>query len=66
MEDPPDCDVVYAERLGGDVLIEFSDGEAALYSASLLRSIVDQATGLDEPDEPDEPSWPLRPRWTSE
>jgi hypothetical protein len=36
--------VVYAERVGDDVVIEFDDGECALYSADLLRSMLAQAT----------------------
>ncbi|MGA2538498.1 MAG: hypothetical protein ABSF53_20990 [Terracidiphilus sp.] len=35
--------VVEVERLGGGIFIQFSNGEAALYSAALLHSIIGQA-----------------------
>ena len=45
-----ECAVVYAERVGGDVIIEFNDGKSALYSASFLHSILAQAIELDGAD----------------
>jgi len=39
--------VVYAERVGGEVIIESDDGKCALYSASLLHSMPARATELD-------------------
>jgi len=38
--------VVEIERLGGGVLIAFSNGEAAHYPAELLHSMIDQASKL--------------------
>jgi hypothetical protein len=38
--------VVEIERLGGGVLIAFSNGEAAHYPAELLYSIISQAAKL--------------------
>jgi hypothetical protein len=46
--------IVYAERLGGGVIIAFEDGKSAVYSASLLESIFSQAEELG-PDDPDAP-----------
>ena len=47
METASECDIVYAERVGGNVIIEFSDGKCALYSASVLHNMLAQATELD-------------------
>ena len=58
MKTPSVCDVVYAERIGADVIIGFGDGKVALYSAMLLRSVLDEATPLDGLDEGIEPSMP--------
>lgn len=38
--------VVFVERIGVDVIIEFDDGESALFSASLLRSMLPKAQKL--------------------
>jgi hypothetical protein len=54
MEAASDCVVVYAERVGGDVIIEFNDGKYALYSASFLHSMLTEATQLDTSDFEDE------------
>ena len=54
MEAALDYVVVYAERVGGDVIIEFNDGKCALYSASFLHSILTQATEMDAPDSEEE------------
>jgi hypothetical protein len=43
MKGVPQRHVVRAERLGSGILIQFDNGEAALYSAALLHSILDQA-----------------------
>jgi hypothetical protein len=47
MEAAPKYLVVYAERVGGNVIIEFNDGKCALYSASFLHSMLTQATEMD-------------------
>ena len=39
--------IVYAERVGDDVIIEFYDGDCALYPASLLLSILPQAVKIE-------------------
>ncbi len=54
METASECLVVYAERVGGNVIIEFSDGKCALYSASILYSMLTQATDLNTPDSEEE------------
>jgi hypothetical protein len=47
METTPIPRVVYAERVGDDVIIEFDDGECALYPAPLLLSILPQAVKIE-------------------
>ena len=47
METSPIPRVVYAERVGDDVVIEFNDGESALYPAALLLSILPQAVKIE-------------------
>jgi hypothetical protein len=54
METASDCVVVYAERVGGNVIIEFNDGKCALYSASFLHSMLTQANNLDTSDSEEE------------
>jgi hypothetical protein len=54
METASDCIVVYAERVGGNVIIEFNDGKCALYSASFLYSMLTLATELGAPDSEEE------------
>ncbi len=54
MEAASDCVVVYAERVGGDVIIEFNDGKCALYSASFLHSMLAQVTEMDASDSEEE------------
>jgi len=49
-----ECVVVYAERVGGNVIIEFNDGKCGLYSASVLYSMLTQATDLNAPDSEEE------------
>jgi hypothetical protein len=44
----PDVRVVDAERVGEGVIVEFDDGECALYSATLLRSLLLQAVKVEE------------------
>jgi hypothetical protein len=43
MKGAPQLHVVRAERLGSGIFIQFDNGEAALYSAALLHSILDRA-----------------------
>jgi hypothetical protein len=46
--------VVDVDRLHRNVIVYFDDGKHALYTASLLRSVLNQATqpeGLKEPDD---------------
>ena len=50
METASECVVVYAERVGGNVVIEFNDSKCALYPASFLHSMLTQATELDTSD----------------
>jgi hypothetical protein len=47
---PPPLRIVTAERCGGGVLIEFDNGDSAIYSAPLLASIFSQAIALEETD----------------
>jgi hypothetical protein len=47
METIPIPRIVYAERVGDDVIIEFNDGESALYPAALLLSILPQAVKIE-------------------
>jgi len=54
MEAVLDYVVIYAERVGGDVIIEFNDGKSALYSASFLHSVMTEAAELDTSDSEDE------------
>ena len=54
MEALPECVVVYAERVGGNVIIEFNDGKSALYSASFLHSMLARATELEASDSEEE------------
>ena len=49
-----ECVVVYAERVGGNVIIEFNDGKCALYSASFLHSMLTQVTEMDASDSEEE------------
>jgi hypothetical protein len=42
--------VVQVERLSEGVAIAFSDGRSAVYSATLLLSMIDQAEDKDVPD----------------
>ena len=53
MELQPNPRVVSAQRTGDGVLIEFDDGNAAFYPASLLAEVFPQALPLEELD-PDE------------
>jgi hypothetical protein len=48
MEVTPQSRVVDAERVGGDVVVEFDSGECALYSAALLHSVLTRATELSD------------------
>jgi hypothetical protein len=54
MEAASDCVVVYAERVGGNVIIEFNDGKCALFSAPFLHSMLTQATELGESESEEE------------
>jgi len=42
--------IVYAERLGGGVIITFDDGRCAVYSALLLHNTFPQATEVKDSD----------------
>jgi hypothetical protein len=53
MEIKPQCSVADAERVNGDVAIEFESGECALYSAALLHSLLSAATQLGDAAEED-------------
>ncbi|GAC1427021.1 MAG: hypothetical protein NVSMB62_24740 [Acidobacteriaceae bacterium] len=53
METVTDPHISAAERLMGGLLITFTDGKSALYSAALLRKLFAQATEL--PQRPDGP-----------
>jgi hypothetical protein len=46
MEPSPEPRVADAERVSGDVVIEFEDGKCALYSAALLHSMLARAIEL--------------------
>jgi hypothetical protein len=48
MESEPKFHIVDAERVSDGVMVEFDDGECALYPASLLRSILPQAVKVQE------------------
>jgi|HubBroStandDraft_6_1064221.scaffolds.fasta_scaffold1568646_1 hypothetical protein len=39
--------IVYAERVGVDIIIEFDDGESALYPAALLLAMLPQAVKIE-------------------
>jgi hypothetical protein len=43
METAPTLRVVGVEGLGGGIFVQFSSGEAVLYSAALLHSVINQA-----------------------
>jgi hypothetical protein len=39
--------IVYAERVGDDIIIEFGDGKSALYPAALLLAVLPQAVKIE-------------------
>ena len=47
METTPIPQIVNAERVGDDVIIEFDDGECALYPPSFLLSILPKAVTIE-------------------
>ena len=47
MEPTPIPRIVSAERIGDDEIIEFDDGECALYPASLLLAILPKAVKIE-------------------
>ena len=47
METIPIPRIVYAERVGDDVIIEFDDGECTLYPAALLLAMLPQAVKIE-------------------
>ena len=51
MENGPETRITYVERLGGGVVIGFDDGKTALYSAAFLRSVLEHAQELPDPEE---------------
>jgi len=61
MEAAPDYSVIDVDRLQGDLIIYFNDGQFALFGASLLRSMLARATPIDNLGDPDEdaPRHPL-------
>jgi hypothetical protein len=54
METKPAHHIAIAERMNGGVLIEFDSGESAIYSASLLYSVLAKAEPL--PDDSPNPN----------
>jgi DUF971 family protein len=46
MDAQPTPYIVEVERWNGSVIITFDDGKSALYSASLLRAMIDEAQVL--------------------
>ncbi len=42
--------IIYAERLGGGVIITFADGKCAVFSALLLHNTLSQADEVNELD----------------
>jgi hypothetical protein len=52
MESAMESRVIFADRIGQGVIIEFDDGTSALYSASLLRSILPKAKRLRSQQKP--------------
>ena len=52
--------VVYAERLCGDVIIEFDNGEYALYPAALLIAMLPQAVKIDSSEFEEDESEPIQ------
>jgi hypothetical protein len=48
MNEAPALRVIGVEWLGGGIFIQFSNGQAALYSAALLHSMIGQAFILQE------------------
>jgi hypothetical protein len=48
--------ILNAERLDGGVVISFSNGKTAVYSAALLYSVLEHAASLTEDELGDEPS----------
>lgn len=63
MEAALEIGIVDVDRLKGDLIIYFNDGERALYVASLLRSMLTQATEIADPDDlNDSPRLTCRPK----
>jgi hypothetical protein len=58
MHMPPSASILNAERMSSGVLIEFGDGQSALYSTALLRDMLPSAAKVEEtmPDEESEPA----------
>lgn len=50
----PEPRIIYAERLGGGVIITFDDGKCAVYSALLLHDTFSRAEEIGEPNPEDE------------
>ena len=46
--------ITFAERLDGGIIVHFSDGRSAIFSSSLLLSVLDQAEEVPEPDPSEE------------
>jgi len=60
METTPIPRVVYAERVGDDVIIEFNDGGSALYPAALLLDMLPQAVKIENSASEEDESGPIR------
>jgi hypothetical protein len=60
METTPIPRIVYAERVGDDVIIEFDGGDCALYPASLLLAMFPQAVKIECSDSVEVESEPFR------
>jgi hypothetical protein len=51
--------IVYAERVGNDVIVEFDDEECALYPAALLLAILPQAVKIECSTSEEDESQPI-------
>jgi hypothetical protein len=48
METPIAPRIIYAERLGGGIIITFENGKSTLYPAALMYAMFPQAERLDD------------------
>ncbi len=63
METAPDYRVIDVDRLEGDLIIYFNDGQFALFDASLLRSMLARATPVHDLGDPGEDAFSHPPLW---